>query len=326
MKKKKRIIFAVLFLPVVAILSGFALRPASVAIDTEKERIYKYVSIDKIEQAFEIDKKAAANEYNNGFFLVSGSIDSIKTNGGSFSIKGKNSIEGIECKCDKKLRDDITKYKVYDSVAVYGKLSVDLLNREKHISVEKVINSPSIIGSSETYFSLGGEKFDYSEAEKRKLADERVEYYIPAKWQEIEVNIIEEKIGNIEGYQYVLNEMPGDDSYESESIFICYFDKNKLKEETDIERDLNGVEKAIIENIEGKVGKFPVREQKTYYGTKYKYYVGKYNDKMGNGYKTEYVFQEDKNNGIILVLYVYKDAKHLSDVMFVTRFLHISGQ
>ena len=48
-----------------------------------------------------------------------------------------------------------------------------------------------------------------------KLADHylldngRVEYYIPSFWEEIQHNISQENLGSIEGYQYVLNQMPG---------------------------------------------------------------------------------------------------------------------
>jgi hypothetical protein len=111
---------------------------------------------------------------------------------------------------------------------------------------------------------------------------------------------------------------------EPELLFICYFDKKLLKEQGDVAHKARDTEKAIVKNIEGKVtGFFPSKTAYTYYGSTYKYYLGKYSDpaQLGRGYHTEYVFQEDGDRGIIVLLYVYREEKHLSDVMFAARFI-----
>lgn len=324
MKNHKQIIASVLVIVFSTQLCGFSLSKPSVVIDTEKDHVYKYVSLDTVNKDFETDSKKAASKYDKNYYLVTGTIKSMKDNGSSFVLAGS---EGeAECSCEKSVRANVLKYiNFVNDVAVFGKMNVDPFDKERHIEVEKVIAAPSAIKSRETYFTIDGSSFDYSGAFKRTLASGRVTYYIPSKWKEIEHNIIEEDMGTLEGYEYVLNKTPGESKPEPEYLFICYFDKKLLKEPNDI-NDIEAVEKAIIKNIDGDVGSFPQKEQKTYYGANYKYYVGSFKDALdgGKGYRTEYVFLEDKGKGTVLFLYVYKDAKYSSDVMFATRFLEIA--
>lgn len=321
---KKRMISLLLVIGIWVQICGFSFSKTTVAIDTEKNRVYQYVTVDTVMEAFTSDEVKAKKEYADGYYLLSGTIDSIKEKGKSVTLSASKGDEKIVCPCDKEIRGDVLQYHTGDSVALFGKMTIDFIDKEKHISVEKIVKAPSAVKSSEIYYTLDGNSFDYTSASVRTLGNGRVEYRIPLKWNSIEVNITDEGIGTIEGCQYVLNKTSGEESAEPESLFVCYFDKKLLKEADDIQ-ETKDVEKTIIENIDGNVGKFPVREQDTYYGTEYKYYLGRYTDALetGKGYRTEYVFQEDGDNGIILYLYVYRETTHLSDVMFVTRFLKI---
>ena len=57
----------------------------------------------------------------------------------------------------------------------------------------------------------------------------------------------------------------------------------------------------------------------------YTYYDGVFKNALetGTGYHAEFVFQEDSDDGIVMLLYVYKDTKHLGDVLFLSRFLEV---
>lgn len=324
MTMKKRIYVSLLVLLVGLMLCGFNLFNSSeVAIDTVNNKVYRYVTVDKIISDFKSDEKRAVDNYNNGYYLLSGTIESISKKGDSIKIYGSSKSDIIVCPCNKFVRADILNYSPGDNVALYGQISVDVFDKESHLKVEKIIKAPKAIMSSEIYYTLGGSMFDFSKSRQKSLANGRVEYRIPDNWREIEIDVKENGLGTIEGYQYVLNKLPGNENAVPESLFVTYFDKSLLKDKSDI-KNIKEVEKVIIKNIEKNVNRFPIKTVSTYYNQKYKYYIGKYTDKLDLvGYRTEYVFIDDADKGIVMLLYVYREPEYADDVMFVTRFLEI---
>ena len=319
MTVEKRIIISLSVLLMGLQLCGFApFNNTEVDIDTVKNKVYKYVTVDTMVNDFD--------NYSNGYYLLTGTIESIGKKGDSITIYGSDKNSIIECPCGKEVRDDVLSYKAGDKVALYGQVSVGLFDKERHLKVEKIIEAPKDIKSNDFYYTLAGNTFDYSKSSVRTLANGRVEYRIPFNWNEIELDIKENGLGTIEGYQYVLNRLPGNESEVPETLFVCYFDKNLLKNKSDI-NNIKEVEKAIICNIEGDVDRFPVKSVSTYYNQKYKYYKGKYENKLDtNGYRTEYIFLDDGSNGIVMFLYVYREPEDIDDIIFVTRFLQIGEQ
>lgn len=315
-------IIAVMIILIISIqLCGFATIKPDIAIDTEKHHVYKHITAEDLLSELSADKKNAQNKYKNQYILLSGLFESADSNGNSFSIINSK-YESINCVFEKKLNIDTSDYSFMDKVAVYGKCTFSF-GKIKFTDVKKIMTAP-VVRSTEVFYTLDETSFEKSTSLERTLNEGKVKYYIPSKWKDIEVNISEQGIGSIEGYQYVLNNTPGSSDAVPESFFICYFDKKLLKESADI-KNTDSVEKAIIENIDGSVGKFPSYKVNTYYGVNYQYYLGKYTDAMetGKGYHTEYVFQSDGDRGIIMYLYLYRDAKHISDVMITTRLLEI---
>ncbi|MDO5150727.1 MAG: hypothetical protein Q4D76_15260, partial [Oscillospiraceae bacterium] len=230
--------------------------------------------------------------------------------------------DDIVCSYDKKTALDLSVFKTNERIAVYGKCEYSF-KKYKIENVDKVIK-PYSVKSSEQYYTLDGTTLDKTTSIRKSLNNNRIHYYIPNNWKNIEYNIIEKDLGNIEGYQYALNQIPESKDSEPESLFVCYFDSNKLKDPNDMKKKEN-VEKAIIENIEGSVGTFPKEKVKTYYGPTYKYYTGKFTDiySGSKGYHVEYIFQEVEDRGIVMYVYFYREKRHLSDVMLVTRLLEV---
>lgn len=311
--KKYRVLFALLILVLSVQLCGFSFG-ASIAIDTKKNPIYSYVTADKLTAEFSKDNKLT--KYKNQYIVLSGLFES--SNNKSFTITNSN-YESIACKYKKNSGVDISGFDFKENVAVWGKCTVSF-GKIKITDVRKVTKAPAV-RSAETFFTLDGTFLDKSDSLERTLNGGRIKYYIPSSWETIEKNIVENEIGEIDGYQYVLNKIPGCENEVPESLFVCYFNKDRLAHHDDIKKT-NKVEKAIIENIEGSVGIFPTTIQTTYYNAKYQHYCGIYTDQIDN-YSTEYVFQTDGDRGIIMYLYLYResDAKHLSDVMLITRLL-----
>lgn len=327
---KKRLAVIVFAITVVLTLCGANwFGSAKVTIDTENNRVYQYHTTDKILAEFATDTNNAKARYQGEYVLLSGKIASIGKDGKNIEISGlAETTESIECFYDKSLRDTVLGYKVNDSVALYGKLSVGLFDKEVRLNVEKIVQVPSVIKSDEVYFLLDGTSFDKTDTEKMTLDEGNIAYYVPRIWvaEEIEHNIEKEELGIIEGYQYVLNKIPGETDSIPESLFVCYFDNQKLLADNQNDSDETElIEKAIVENILGEVKSFPTKEVKTYYGAEYTYYTGVFKNALetGTGYHAEFVFQKDGYDGIVMLLYVYKDTKHLSDVLFLSRFLEM---
>lgn len=329
MVKKKLAVIVLAIYAVLALCGANWFDSAKVTIDTENNHVYQYRTLDEILAEFATDANAAKEKYQGEYVLLSGKVAKIESNGKSMEVTGlEKTTTTIECSYDKSLRDTASEYKVNDSVALYGKLSVGLFDKEVRLNVEKIVQVPSVIKSDEVYFLLDGTFFDKTDTEKMTLDEGNIAYYIPRIWavEEIQHNIEKEELGIIEGYQYVLNKIPGSADTVPESLFVCYFDNQKLLADYQNDSDETElIEKAIVANILGEVKNFPTKEVKTYYGAEYTYYAGVFKNALetGTGYHAEFVFQKDGDDGIVMFMYIYKDTKHLSDVMFVSRFLEI---
>ncbi len=321
MIRKEKILTVILLLVMAISLNSFTLFNSSVEIDTAANRVYKYVTVEKILSDTANDLKSAQSEYNNKFVLLSAMFENSDSNG--LSVIDEK-FKSVECSFEKNKPISL-KFAFKEKIAVFGKVSYSS-GTPKLVQVRKVISAPAV-RSSDIYFTLDGTSFDKTAATERTLNGGRVKYYIPSGWKKIEANITEKELGIIEGYQYVLNKMPGNTSDVPESLFVCYFDKDLLKNTSDI-KSTELVEKAIIRNInpDEKIGSFPSATINTYYGARYQYYCGKYQKGIGQAYRTEYVFQTDGENGLIMFLYLYpNDNKYLSDVILTARFTEIKS-
>ena len=320
-----------LVIPLVFVLLGFSFSGVTVMVDTEKNRVYEYVSADDLLNSFATDIDSAKNEYKDGYYIIFGKIESISRKGDSVNVYGSTVTSNyVICSVPKSLRSVALSYNTGDGIAVFGRVSVDPIDKDIHIEVERIIDAPSAVKSG-MYYLLNGASIDRNSMNHRTLHGGTVSYHIPSAWKGVEHSIKEEGIGTIEGYQYVLNQLPGSIDSVPESFFVCYFDNATMLENADDKKETELIEKAIINNISGEgIGNDArTRDVTTYYDTKYNYFLCSYTDVLdigNNGYHVEYIFQKNGSDGLVMYLYVYKDAKHLSDVMFVTRFLEISSQ
>ncbi len=327
--KKKKFLVVILVLCVCFCLCGAGwFNSTKVVIDTENNLVYRYCTADTIISAFIKDSKVAKKDYQNATVLLSGKVKSIGKDGKNMVLVGTNNTAlTIDCSYGKELREAALAYEVGESVALYGKIRVGILDKDIHLNAVKIVKVPAGISSDEIYYLLDGSSFDKTKSEKVTLNNGRVEFYVPSSWvnKDVQCDILDGEIGTMEGYQYVLNKLGTGDSV-PESFFVAYFDNQKqLSDYLNDSDETELIEKAIVENILGSVGSFPSKEVDTYYGREYVYYIGSYKTAFdtGTGYHTEFIFQADGEEGIVVMLYVYKEARHLSDVLFVSRFLEI---
>jgi len=301
---------------------------AKVTVDTKNNPVYQYRTADEIVSAFKADKKAAKAKYNDQPVLLSGKVVSVGKDGKNIIITGTNNTSlTIECSYDKSLRSTAKLYSSGDRVTFYGFFHVELITGDLELSADKITVLPSSALSSDMYYLLDGTEYNKRNATRVILNGGDVEYYIPSTWanDKIRRNIKDENLGTMEGYQYVLNKLSPADPV-AESLFVCYFDNSTQLAYAGDADETKLIEKAIVENILGSVGIFPTKKVTTYYDAEYNYYDGVFKNALdaGEGYRCEFIFQADGEDGIVVILYVYREAKHLKDVLFLTRFLEVN--
>lgn len=299
---------------------------AKVVVDTEENKVYQYHTADEIISEFKADSKAAKAKYDNQPVLLSGKVVSVGKDGKNMEITGRNNIAlTIECTYSKELRATAGTYRTGTEISLYGTIEVGVFGA-LHLNVDKITAKPESALSSDMYYLLDGTEYNKRNATKVSLNEGYVEYYIPSTWnnKKIQHSIKDENLGTMEGYQYVLNKLNPADPV-PESLFVCYFNNNTQLAYASDATETKLIEKAIVENILGSVGIFPTKKVTTYYGAEYNYYDGVFKNAMeaGEGYRCEFIFQADGDDGIVVILYVYRKPRHVEDVVFLTRFLEV---
>lgn len=298
-----------------------------VTVDTQNNKVYQYRTADEIVSDFKANSKAAKTKYNGQPVLLTGQVESVGKDGKNIVVTGLNNTAlSIECTCGKSLRTTAKSYKAGTAVALYGTIEVGLITGDIYLETDKITTKPESALSSDMYYLLDGTGYNKRNATKVTLNRGYVEYYIPSVWanEKIQHNIKDENLGTMEGYQYVLNKLNPTDPV-PESVFVCYFDNDAQLAFAGDSDETKLIEKAIVENILGNVGIFPTKRVETYYGAEYNYYDGVYKNPLeaGDGYRCEFIFRADGEDGIVVVLYVYREARHLKDILFLTRFLEV---
>lgn len=332
-KNKKRISDIWICMILVAtelLLSGGLFDKAYVEInpnDTTK-RVYQSIDVSTMMDAFIKDEKKARSEYDDKFYLVYGRVISKKKNNKEIELLNPydNSKLEITCKTtEKNIVKKIEAINENDCVKVYGEVSVGLLNTI-NINIDGIdkVSSDTI---SDKYFTvLDGTPINRNQMKKVELNNGEISFYIPPKWSSVQHNIMKEEIGIIQGFQYRLNEIDKEDAY-SESMFICYFDKEEMVDINDRKQN-RLIEEAIVKDIlkRDSLKDFPLTTVNTYYGPQYIYYRDNYK-KSADKYQTEFIFQEVGDDGIIVYLYVYHGKpKHIDDIMITLRCMEINDK
>ena len=298
-----------------------------VMVDTENNKVYQYRTADEIVSEFAANSKAAKTKYNNQPVLLYGQVVSVDKDGKNLTVTGlSNTSLTLECTCERSLRSTAKTYQAGTKVALYGSIVVGLFTGDVYFTVDKFTALPASALSNDMYYLKDGTEYNKRNATKVTLNNGGVEYYIPSTWanEKIQHSVKDENLGTMEGYQYVLNKLNPADPV-PESLFVCYFDNNSQLAFAGDSDETKLIEKAIVENILGNVGIFPTKRVMTYYGEEYNYYDGVFKNALeaGDGYRCEFIFRADGEDGIVVVLYVYREAKHLKDVLFLTRFLEV---
>ena len=289
-----------------------------IVMSTENQHIFRYVEAGRLIDLY-YSNLNEAKKYDGSYVLVSGRFE----NGTATTVNIMDSeYQSIVCTFKKGITPDDQ-----SMIAVYGLCRIGS-DGIRIVDAEKISSppSPDKVMSDEVYLALDGSVFDMASAEERSISGGKVKYKISPALAAVESDIKDSGIGYIDGYQYVLNALDNGDNA-AESLFVCWFDKSLLDRESDITKRPKEVEQAIVKNISGSVSvPYPKswfnQYDLTYYRKQYRYYRSKYNTPLdGKGYHAEYIFIPKGSEGMIMLLYVYREPVHLSEVMFVARFL-----
>ncbi len=294
-------------------LSGLGLSKKAVSLDTEGYRVYQNRKASSVINGIKHGGKDDWKAYDDEYFALLGYAQNVKPKNDQFdlSISAMEDSSHINCKVkDDVLANAIVELSAGDTILVYGQLSVTALNKNNptlYVDSFQKVDSDRIDEDAVSTRN-GNNTYKTGDLLERDLHNGKVKYYIPQSWEQVEHNIVAEELGEIEGYQYRLNELNRGAVY-AQSLFVCYFEIERFVALND-RSDMTLIEEAILRDITGKenLKDFPLRTVKTYYGTEYKYYQDGYKKAMtGDPYRMEFVFQEIGSEGILVYLYVYNN-------------------
>lgn len=326
-RNRKKLVLAILCMG--ALLCGFIFARPEMALDTEKNIIYQNFSIDQLLADFAANNDLAEEKYTKTNIVLLGKVSEISKNYKDLTLISVSGNQEGDIKCSSSDKDIIAFAKTLsdgDIVKVYGKFSTSLVGKKLNMDIVRIEKTVDDIVSDTCYSLQDGDTIDMKDMYERTLADGKITYYIPAEWSEIEYDLIEHDLGCLEGCQYRLNEIPRSATVKPESLFVCYFDNKRLKNSSDKSKT-DQIERAIIANILNRdadsLDKFPTKKVDTYYGAKYQYYQDAYKDILGQGHHVEFAFQKVNTDGIIVYLYIYTEANHVDDIMYLMRLLNV---
>lgn len=324
MNIKKRLLISLLLLGLVFTFTGALFASSQVVLDPDRHILYQNFTADEVLKAFNADRTRDENKFEDVKVAVLGRVSSLSAGNvglklGSIDSKYQSVIECTSLDLD--VVNDFKALKPGDRVILYGEVSAGLFGASPTMRVEDLKITDEEPKNDKIYSTVNGSDIDTSNMVSYNIGD-RVEFTVPAEWKTVAHDLTKEDLGSIPGYQFRLNEIRGKQTASPESFFVCYFDNDLLQNASD-KAKTDQIEEAIIRNILKKdsITGFPLKKETTYYGTKYQYYQDAYQDKMGNGYHMEFVFEADGTDGVVVYLYVYKDQTHLDEIIAVMRFL-----
>ncbi len=322
---------AVFILMFIALIScGFGFKKKSVTLNTEKYIFFKNCSVEQILSDLRRDEDSAKDMYDDGFYAIEGVVNEISGNHKSVIIGNEKDSDKLTIECtaaEKSVVEALGDLKPGEKVVVYGKIKISALQGNLTVKTTQMIRAGEETVSGTKYSLIEGSSYDMAVMKRKTLAGGKVEYYIPEKWAEVEVDNRKNNKKSMEGYQYVLNEISGE--VEAEDFFVCYFDSSTLLNDQGQKSDKKGIRKAIVDNIlKTDIKKSEIEKIDAYYGSEYYYYDGSYTDKQEQKHRIEFVFQEAGDDGMVVYLYVFDAGKekHLEDILAVMRFLEVEGQ
>ena len=307
-------------------LCGFSFGKVYVTLDMRDYTLYREMSAEEIFDALAANKQSTKDSYDNEYCAVFGKLTAIAKDGRSFEIAP---VEGFDSKTIHCILNDSFQGEFPSAgnpLYVLGKMRISLFGAGScSMEADGLRRASSRLAQSETYLTLNGDNIrpDHMSARvfgKDSITKEPiVRLAIPKSFEAVEEELPEQKDQpKLDGYLYRLNELEDTRSSKPEQFYIFWFDNEKqLLDQNDKNRSQD-IARAIIRNIlpgeNIRFGRFPVR--RTVYGNEYIYY-----DTAYTGYNAEFVFKPCGDDGLLCMLYVYRNSDHKKDILSIFRFV-----
>lgn len=331
MKIRKTRLFLVLVIVLCNIMSAWNLLSiTNPELDTEKNPVFAYITADSLLSNIEQDPKSC----NGDYYAVRGRIKSINKSNKEFIMMPNSLRFEKDILCDGKEKGIyyvIEDLSVGSEVLVLGKLRIDPIDKDIHLIIEQInekipaaIENESFFVKDKTY-----KQFNVGDLKQKILGNGSVQYRIPDGWNAVEQNIQRAGIGELEGNQYVLNQMGENKGQYPENLFVCYFDYSLYVEQKDLGKT-DQIELAIMNDILGDADINRLKAVTTPYGKQYRYYTSQFTKTDGGLQSTnlnvEFIFVPMEKKGTAVVIYVYYNNdknRHMGDIMAMLRLMEV---
>ena len=329
MKQKRRIMVLILLILASALLSGWVWNKKETVMDVDQIFVYQNESVEYFLIRETTNSSNMKEKYQNQYFMLYGKIKSKASDNSQIKLgmTSVNSSDALVCETsDEDVIASIADLRTGDTVKVYGKLTVGVLNGKWTMTIHKIEKTYDKSVSKDAYSVLSGKTMVKDKMEKRVLDDGGITYYIPSTWKTVEKDLYhaekaEDKLATMECYQYRLNEIDRQ-AVEPESLFVCYFDNENLLLRKSEKGNTEQIEKTILDNILRNPEKKIIKKAAPY-GPIYHYYHEAYTNN-GPTYHAEFIFQPVDTKGFIIYIYIYKNKpQHLDEIMMMLRMVEI---
>ncbi len=321
---RRRARFAVIpaLMAVLILLCGFSFGRIYVTLDVRDNTLYREMSAGEIFDAVSSDLQAAKQTYDRESCAVFGKLKSVAKDGRSFEITAADTDgtqnRSIHCILGENYSGSLPA--VGSVFYTLGELRITALGSGScSLEAAGIRESSSRLASDEVYLTVNGDIVRPGSMTVRTFGKNSItkDPVVSLKIPESFVTV-EEKLPNLDGYLYRLNEMRDTRNTRPEQFYIFWFDnEEQLYDQNDKNRSQD-IARAIIKNIlpgeNIRFGRFPIR--RTVYGQEYMYY-----DTAYSGHNAEFVFKPCGTDGILCMLYVYRNSDHKKDILSIFRFV-----
>ena len=329
MKQKRRIMVLVMLILTSTFLCGWVWNNKETVMDVDKVFVYRNEPVEYFLLRVAGKGSNVKEEYQNQYFMMYGKIKSKAKNNSQVKLgmTTAKSSDTLLCETsDEDVISSISELRTGDTVKVYGKLTVGLLDGKWTMTIHKIEKTYEKSVSRSAYSVISGKTVDKEKIEKRVLNDGKVTYYIPTSWKTVEKDLYhadkaEDKLATMECYQYRLNEIDRQ-AVEPESLFVCYFDNDTLLLRKSDKSRTEQIEKTILDNILKNPEKKIIKKTASY-GATYHYYNEAYTNN-GPTYHAEFIFQPVNTEGFVIYIYICKNKpQHLDEIMTMLRMVEV---
>ena len=301
-------------------LCGFSFGKIYVTLDVRDNTLYREISAEEVLDAVAADVQAAKHTYDRGSCAVFGKLKSVAKDGRSFEIAAADGTNDRSIHC---ILSEAYSGQLPAVGAVFytlGDMRITALGSGScSLEAAGIKETSARIAADEVYLTVNGDVIRPGSMTDRTFGKNSItkEPIVSLKIPQSFVTV-EEKLPKLDGYLYRLNELKDTRNTRPKQLYIFWFDnEEQLYDQNDKSRSQD-IARAVIKNIlpgeNIRFGRFPIR--RTVYGLEYMYY-----DTAYSGHNAEFVFKPCGTDGILCMLYVYRNSDHKKDILSIFRFV-----